>query len=858
MLVLVIILLALAVLVLPMRHAFGVNLAATFLFIVPNGFDVTTYLFILLFFRLSILKFWAKENFKFDQFIILFLFFLFCSILSYLIYQGEGGLEYLRRFFMTILIIFLFVNIYNSTKEIDLFVRYLFIGMLLLSIHLISQTLIPINPFAEATFSRREGRLLPRGFANQYVNSNNMGALLVWGYGIVIGFYTLFYSKYIEKYSRIKKTKVFLYGSVLFMMVALLLGMLGSRTNFIVLILVGLVVLLKISVTKRFVRIVFFSFIFFSCATKPPVQESQTIKPPENPQQIKAVSGHLSIEISWKNISSEDFDGIMIRKSSTYYPKDTNSGLLLKEGFISSVIDTNVETGVVYYYTVFTKNKSGRYSSGSYINASAYEVMLVRNFSATRQSSSVVRLSWDFPLFDVDFKGITIIKNTNHYPKDINDGIEVCTSDSKFCDDNNANNPIIYYSAFSYDKKNNFSRTSIQATSKEWINQIGTSGLDKASDIVLDNNGNIYITGETELKLSTFVGDQHHGSGDIFIAKYKPNGDVDWIRQFGSTDWESGQSISINSNNEIFVVGTTLGDINGAQGSSDFFIAKIDSDGNNLQVIQEGTALTDEATSVTIDQNNSVYVTGFTQGNLHSEQNNGSADLFIIKYDSSLNREWTKLYGSDKGEIATGIVTNSESKIYITGYTTGDFGRVNQGEYDVFVICANADGTPSWIDQRGTSNYDYSFGINIDQNNNVYVTGNTLANLDGNSNNGGADYFIIKYNEFGQYRWTRQRGSVASDVGYNTFADSQGNIYVVGSTRGNLDNNENIGNSDAFIAKFESDNGDWMWTKQFGSNVDDIAKAIFIDSKDSIYIVGDTMGDIAGTLGMDDIFIRVF
>ncbi|HBS11911.1 MAG TPA: hypothetical protein DEO36_05110 [Flavobacteriaceae bacterium] len=263
MFVLIIIGLLFAVLLLPMRHAFGVNLAATFLFIVPNGFDITTYLFLLLFVRLLVLKVSTRQKIKYDKFIILFVIFLFFSILSYLLFQGEYGVQYLRRFSMTIIIILLFVNIFKSIDDLKLFINYFLAGILLLSIHLLTQTLIPINPFAEAVFTAREGRLMPRGFTNQYVNPNNMGSLLVWGFGLVLGFYNLFYSRYFVTYSNKQKFRIQVLAIAFLINISIIIGMLGSRANFIVLLIIAIILLFKLNLKKKSIKIIITGYLFY-------------------------------------------------------------------------------------------------------------------------------------------------------------------------------------------------------------------------------------------------------------------------------------------------------------------------------------------------------------------------------------------------------------------------------------------------------------------------------------------------------------------------------------------------------------------------------------------------------------------
>ena len=156
-----------------------------------------------------------------------------------------------------------------------------------------------------------------------------------------------------------------------------------------------------------------------------------------------------------------------------------------------------------------------------------------------------------------------------------------------------------------------------------------------------------------------------------------------------------------------------------------------------------------------------------------------------------------------------GIAVDNAGFIYIAAYASGNQGgSTSFGAYDMFLLkYSSSNNTKQWTRLLGTSSDEYVYGVETDSLNNIYVIGDTMGNFDG-INKGGKDIFLVKYNFSGVKQWVRQLGSNLDEtptdlaIGY---VDGKTYIYLVGYTKGALDGNANLGESDFFIAKYDSE-----------------------------------------------------
>jgi len=90
--------------------------------------------------------------------------------------------------------------------------------------------------------------------------------------------------------------------------------------------------------------------------------------PPSNVSNLEAEEGDAQLKISWQNPPDPDFEEVRIVKNNQFYPQDTNDGEIVYQGKAEHFIDEDV-LDEDYYYTIFSYDNLGNYSSGAIIKA---------------------------------------------------------------------------------------------------------------------------------------------------------------------------------------------------------------------------------------------------------------------------------------------------------------------------------------------------------------------------------------------------------------------------------------------------------------------------------------------------------
>jgi hypothetical protein len=214
-------------------------------------------------------------------------------------------------------------------------------------------------------------------------------------------------------------------------------------------------------------------------------------------------------------------------------------------------------------------------------------------------------------------------------------------------------------------------------------------------------------------------------------------------------------------------------------------------------------------------------------------------------------------------ELASAVALDSQGNVYVAGETDSAsfpttmgsaYTSYNGGDRDVFIAKLSSDLTTLIAATfLGGNNSEKSNTIGIDSQGNVYVAGYTESvnfpmtaiSIDA-SHNGSEDAFVAKLSsDLSTLITATFIGGDSNEAVTDLYFDAQSNIYVAGYTRSTnfptTTSTTHYGETDAFIAKLNSDLSTLIAATLLGGSVDDGGiTTVVLDSSGYVYVAGDT------------------
>jgi len=346
---------------------------------------------------------------------------------------------------------------------------------------------------------------------------------------------------------------------------------------------------------------------------------------------------------------------------------------------------------------------------------------------------------------------------------------------------------------------------------QQWLNTM--NGLGSYGKIKTDKAGNVYIISRYD----------SIASSDFLTIKYNANGILEWkaIYNGPANGNDTPSSITFDDSLNVYVTGSSS---NSSYFNYNFTTIKYDSSG-----AQKWVAIFDYSYEwsydIAVDSLHNVYVTGSSLDSING-------NLITIKYDPSGNVIWTKRFLDNINSYGKFIDISADGFVYVGGVESSNGGS------DYLCIKYDTSGNKLWsvkYDAQDTLPWnaqDSPEDMKLDLAGNVYFTGTQFV-----GNNPNDAYCTVKFSSDGILQWAKSyKGGNGVDEAFSLDVDNQGNVYVFGDSQDSLYNNnkifvtikyDNLGNI-IWIAKFDS-------VQQYNSFR---ATSIGIDSFCNVYVTG--------------------
>ncbi len=290
-----------------------------------------------------------------------------------------------------------------------------------------------------------------------------------------------------------------------------------------------------------------------------------------------------------------------------------------------------------------------------------------------------------------------------------------------------------------------------------WSRTFGGSDNDRCYSVQQTTDGG-YILGGLTYSYGA-------GQADIWLVKTDANGDTTWTRTFGGSNWDYCYSVQQTSDGGYVLGGKT--DSYGA-GSEDFWLVKTDANGDTLWTRTFGGSGSDPCHSVQQTTDGGYILGGFT-----GSYGAGSFDFWLVKTDVSGTEEWRSTFGGSSSEACYSVQQTSDGG-YILGGKTDSYGA---GGSDFWLVKTDANGDSLWSRTFGGSSFDECWSVQQTTDGGYILGGFTESYGAGNY-----DFWLVGADANGDSLWSHPFGGSDYDFCQSVQQTTDGDYILGGIT----------------------------------------------------------------------------
>ena len=279
-----------------------------------------------------------------------------------------------------------------------------------------------------------------------------------------------------------------------------------------------------------------------------------------------------------------------------------------------------------------------------------------------------------------------------------------------------------------------------------WRKQFGTTSSEGIKALATDQLGNLLVCGSTNGNL--VGGAQQAGRIEGFVAKYDPEGNQLWLRQLRGAAIAYVDALCVDLQGDVYLAGYSEGDFDREADAvrADGIIVKFSAAGKQLWSQQIGFEESDTLHAIACTRQGNLYVGGTIIKRTGPEPQDTQDDAFVGKYNAQGEQLWLRQLGTTDFEGISALDVDNEENVYVGGYTQGQLGAdQSTGGGDAFLAKYSPQGTKLWLHQFGTPADEGVQALAVDYQGIIYAAGYTYGQIGTERARGGRDAFLAKY-----------------------------------------------------------------------------------------------------------------
>jgi len=336
-----------------------------------------------------------------------------------------------------------------------------------------------------------------------------------------------------------------------------------------------------------------------------------------------------------------------------------------------------------------------------------------------------------------------------------------------------------------------------------------------------------------------------------------------WDKRFGGTGSEYIYSIASATDGGYLLGGYSYSGAGGdkselSQGSSDYWVVKIDGQGNKVWDRRFGGSSAESLLFGLAATTNGGYLLGgyslSSASGDRSQASQGEDDYWAVMIDGNGNKVWDKRFGGNLEDLCIATALTPDGGYVLGGYSwsgvSGDKSEASRGLIDYWVVKINGSGGKVWDKRFGGSGYDYLYDIVATSDGGYVLGGYSESGVSGDkseSSRGGYDYWVVKIDGSGNKLWDKRFGGSGDDYFYALVATADGGYVLGGVSSSGSDGDKSEpsqGQYDFWLVKINGD-GNKVWDKRFGGINYDAMQAL-VATPDGGYLAGGYSLSVAG------------